>query len=362
MKQIIPLIFIFSLVNIYGQDTAEVSIPFFMFDNGGGQNTLYLGFDSTATDSIDENLGESDLPPFPPTGVFETRWTLPANGFDGSLSSYKDYRNGGGAILGDTIEYRLKYQGSSDADTMYFSWDFPPEISAFMQDLVTGTIINVNMNGTGVYGLYNFGALNQMKLLVYYNIIPVELTSFTANVIGNNVILNWETATETNTKGFAIERSEVNNSGSGNTIWQEIGYIAGAGTTTEPQLYTFIDENVLSGRCSYRLKMIDFNGIVEYSKEIEINANVQLRFLLDQNYPNPFNPTTMIKFSIAKETFVNLSVYNSLGERVMELKNEIMSPGNYEIDFDGTTLTSGVYLYKIKAGDFIQMKKMMLLK
>jgi dienelactone hydrolase len=86
------------------------------------------------------------------------------------------------------------------------------------------------------------------------------------------------------------------------------------------------------------------------------------QFALSQNFPNPFNPTTTIKFSIPKEVQVNLSVYNILGEKVEELKNEIMKPGYFEVEFDASTIASGVYFYRIKAGDFVQTKKMILLK
>jgi predicted outer membrane repeat protein len=89
---------------------------------------------------------------------------------------------------------------------------------------------------------------------------------------------------------------------------------------------------------------------------------VPTKFELSQNYPNPFNPSTIIKFSITDELQVNLSVFNILGEKVIELKNEMMKPGYYEVKFDATIFASGVYLYRIKAGEFIETKKMILLK
>jgi hypothetical protein len=86
------------------------------------------------------------------------------------------------------------------------------------------------------------------------------------------------------------------------------------------------------------------------------------KYALEQNYPNPFNSMTTIRFSISKEIQVNLSVYNILGEKVKELKNELMKPGYFEVQFDASSLASGVYFYTIKAGDFVQTKKMILLK
>ncbi len=93
-----------------------------------------------------------------------------------------------------------------------------------------------------------------------------------------------------------------------------------------------------------------------------IRAGFPVSYELYQNYPNPFNPGTTLRFSIPKEVQVNLSVYNILGEKIKELKNEVMKPGYFEVGFDASALASGVYLYRIKAGDFILTKKMILMK
>jgi hypothetical protein len=85
-------------------------------------------------------------------------------------------------------------------------------------------------------------------------------------------------------------------------------------------------------------------------------------YALEQNYPNPFNPNTTIKFAVPKESIVNLSIYNVLGELVSTLVDEEMIPGYYEYKFNASNLASGVYLYRIKAGDFVETKKMVLLK
>ncbi len=83
---------------------------------------------------------------------------------------------------------------------------------------------------------------------------------------------------------------------------------------------------------------------------------------LDQNYPNPFNPVTTIKYSVAKNTFVNLKVYDMLGREIVQLVNSQINAGSYEINFDGNNLSSGVYVYMLETPDFRQMKKLMLLK
>jgi hypothetical protein len=94
----------------------------------------------------------------------------------------------------------------------------------------------------------------------------------------------------------------------------------------------------------------------------DFHTEVPTDFALHQNYPNPFNPSTKIKFVIPKSSFVSLKVYNVLGKQVATLAREEKPAGNYEVEFSGTDLPSGVYFYKLQTGSFIQTKKMILLR
>ncbi len=94
----------------------------------------------------------------------------------------------------------------------------------------------------------------------------------------------------------------------------------------------------------------------------KIGGEVPDNFVLHQNYPNPFNPQTTINFSVPKTSFVSLKVFNMLGEEVLNIVNEQKAAGNYSVTVDGGTLSSGVYFYTVKAGDFTQTKKMILVK
>jgi len=201
-------------------------------------------------------------------------------------------------------------------------------------------------------------ALIMQKVYDYLvmNIIPVELTSFAANVNGNSVSLTWSTATETNNSGFEVQKK------SSNSEWTSIGFVAGFGTTTEAKSYSFVDNNLAIGSYTYRLKQIDFNGMTEYSNEVFMDVNAPATFSLEQNYPNPFNPSTLIKYSVAQDGFVNVSIFNLLGEKVATLVNSNMKAGSYEINFNASQLSSGVYFYSIEAGDFKAVRKMLLMK
>ncbi len=192
--------------------------------------------------------------------------------------------------------------------------------------------------------------------VIYEFSVPVELTSFGATSNGTDVELKWTTATETNNQGFQIER--MNASGS----FEQAGYVAGFGTTTEPKAYSFIDSKLESGNYTYRLKQIDFDGTFTYSEEVNVEVELPLEYSLEQNYPNPFNPSTMIKYSIPEDGNVKLAVYNMLGEEVASIVNTTQKAGRYEVNFNASQLSSGVYVYRIEAANFTSSKKLMLLK
>ena len=131
------------------------------------------------------------------------------------------------------------------------------------------------------------------------------------------------------------------------------------GTTTTSQTVcndavVYNTTNLPSGRrytfnCLVGINPVSQNGI-------------PTEFKLTQNYPNPFNPTTMIKFSIPKTSLVKLVVYDILGREVRTLVNEQKMPGYYDISFDASMFASGVYFYKLEAGTFTDVKKMVLIK
>jgi hypothetical protein len=200
--------------------------------------------------------------------------------------------------------------------------------------------------------------------LVYQDcgaIVPAELVSFSASSDGTNITLNWSTATETNNRGFEIERKN-SEAGGQRSEWDVVGFITGYGTTTEPKAYSFRDHNITSGTYSYRLKQIDYDGTFEYSNEVEINVTVTLQFALNQNYPNPFNPATQIEYSIPEDGFVRLNVYNALGQKVAELVNGFEKAGNHKKIFNAQTLASGVYYYRLETGSYADIKKLLLVK
>lgn len=194
--------------------------------------------------------------------------------------------------------------------------------------------------------------------------IPVELTSFVANVIERDVLLTWETATETNNLGFEVERKNSNDDS-----WRKLTLVRSAGTTTEPQKYIFKDSRLETGKYSYRLRIIDLDGTYSYSDIIEVEIGVPKSYSLSQNYPNPFNPSTRFEFQLPVDAKVQIDLYNITGEKVASLVNGSFSAGyhTYELNASSLNLSSGIYFYRIIAtdlsnGKFVDTKKLILMK
>ncbi|MDP3683984.1 MAG: T9SS type A sorting domain-containing protein, partial [Ignavibacteria bacterium] len=190
------------------------------------------------------------------------------------------------------------------------------------------------------------------------NPLPVELSMFEAKVKGTTIELKWRTATEISLLKFEIEKT--NKPG---IEWQLIGEENAHGNSNSPKEYSFTDNHLTVGSYLYRLKMINSDGTFKYSESIEVDVKQPVEFALNQNYPNPFNPVTKIKYQIPdRGSFVTLKVYDILGNEVATLVNEEKEPGYYEVEFNSKNLSSGTYFYRLSAGKFVQMKKMLLLK
>jgi len=199
--------------------------------------------------------------------------------------------------------------------------------------------------------------------------IPVELVSFTAEVVENAVKLFWLTASETNNFGFEVEKSIDSE------VFSEIGFVEGKGTTTTPQQYIFEDNDLSHGTLYYRLKQIDTDGSFDYSDMILVQVSFPEDFSLSQNYPNPFNPETKIRYELPADSGVKVSIYNLRGQKIITLFKGEQKAGRHEIIWDGRSggraqLASGVYFVRMEANalskdlgqGFVRVRKMVLAK
>ena len=241
-------------------------------------------------------------------------------------------------FTGDTVSWYFNYTAadSVDWDTLYSAAN--------------------SVNGDGIpsdLDHWNFGENFPVRIL---EIVPVEFISFSAAGNDGKVSLTWSTATETNNKGFQVERKD-NFSGK----WNSLGFVNGSGTSTERSAYAFKDQNPAAGINYYRLKQIDLNGSFSYSNIVDFNVT-PLNFVLKQNYPNPFNPATTIEYYIPVQGNVSLKVYDITGKEAASLVNENQKAGQHSVQFDATGLASGVYIYKLVTNNFSGSKKLLLLK
>ncbi len=223
----------------------------------------------------------------------------------------------------------------------------------------SGTPIALSLAANDFFGA---AATDEMYVDDYYVnfIVPVEFTAFSAKADNGSVSLNWATATETNNKGFEVQRSTGGE-------FATIGFVNGNGTSTQAHEYSYVDNSVSNGQYSYRLKQVDFDGSFAYSQVEVVNVNAPSVYSLAQNYPNPFNPSTQINFNLASDSKVTLKIFDILGQEVVTLLNGSLLAGPHFVNFNASSLTSGVYLYRLDAtgadgSKFTNVKKMLLTK
>ncbi|MEM8486905.1 MAG: T9SS type A sorting domain-containing protein [Bacteroidota bacterium] len=284
---------------------------------------------------------------------------------------------------GPSTKYGFELQGTQDAflleldsagDLMLLPWTTGAAAADMTHDdwieivscFCTGSITRQNV-GSATYDAVlkiageEVESIGETDVLVFgYNAelsppLPVELTAFTGLVDGTDAFLSWETASETNNAGFEVQRF-------GASGWQQVGYVAGAGTTTEAQSYAFTVQGLTPGSHQFRLKQIDFDGTFAFSPTVTVAIQAGQRPQLIDAYPNPFKPRTTIRFSVPEQGVVSVKVYDVMGRLVAELHDGTLPAGIHNIAWDASGMASGVYFYRMQAGAFVESKRMMLLQ
>ena len=204
--------------------------------------------------------------------------------------------------------------------------------------------------------------------------LPVELTEFTAEQIGSNILLKWTTESEIENLGFLLDRKEEATDWINVADYRRNPELMGYGSSTSPHFYEFTDNFVQGGvTYSYRLADVSMQGIVEYHSSIEIKVEIVEEAALPDNfvlypaYPNPFNPITTIRYDLPEPSNVKITIYNKLGKVIAVLQDSYESAGFKSIQWNGRNVNGqlvggGVYLYRIEAGDYQKTMKMILLK
>ena len=265
-------------------------------------------------------------------------------------------------ILGDTTDKQI------DSVTAVGGWQvlLDPGFAGGVSPWTPGDTLFVRFKNIGIGPFYgSFSKLkyvtNDLPVQIADTVsLPVELTEFIIayeqNAVGNYVRLTWHTYSETNNHGFEIQRSKDN------IRFETLGFIAGAGTTSTPRAYEYIDKDLSVGTYYYRLKQIDTDGTVQFTDTQHIDVLAPTSYVLQQNFPNPFNPTTEIIYQLKEKGQVKLIVYNTLGREIATLVDEMQEAGIHHTVFNAQGIPSGIYFYRLQINGFDQIRKMAVLK
>jgi hypothetical protein len=317
---------------------------------------------------------------------------------DGTISAMRFYKGAGntgthigqlwttsGTLLGEatyTNETTFGWQqvslpapvpitAGTDYIVSYFSSDgfYAVSNNFFVNSVVNGPLTSpADANGAS-NGVYKYSTVpdfpdqtfNRQNYFVdvIFNVasgsgsLPVSFREFRLSSLQNNVTLYWTTASESRNSGFEIQRSMDG------VKWLKIGFVNGAGNSQTQQKYQYNDNYLNEGRYFYRLKQIDIDGQYKFYNVISVNISGKKGFMLGQNYPNPAKNTTTISISIPERAPVEMALYDMQGRQMKVLINEIKEAGTYTIGLDLSKLNKGVYYYKMKSGNFSDVKKLL---
>jgi hypothetical protein len=210
-------------------------------------------------------------------------------------------------------------------------------------------------NHDGVWEIEIFSLCEGCFCLTFEDQLAAELSNFDAVAGDEMVTLNFATSSESELTRFNIVRDGAKQA--------EIS----ATNSASGHSYSWVDNNVINGvSYTYTLESVDVNNNVEVLAATSATPNeaapVVAQFALAQNFPNPFNPETNINFELAEATNVSLRVFNLLGQEVATLVSGPQAAGHHTVSFDGSNLTSGMYVYRLEAGSFSATRKMVLMK
>ncbi len=283
--------------------------------------------------------------------------------FTGRFSSDPAGTNRGSGVLRAGVDYYIRTFGSGSNRWGDFTGaSIDPSDGSFWFFNQYAMTRGTPLSGSSDSGRWAtaFGNLSSSAL-------PIEIASFSGRVDDSrNAVLEWATVSEVDNFGFEVQKSTEALTG---YVTIPNSFVPGHGTTNVRQSYSFRDVTAKEGLWYYRLKQADLDGTLHYTEgfRLEIPATsvtieIPTVVSLAQNFPNPFNPTTMIRYSLPSDLQVDLQVYNALGETVADLVHGMEKAGSHEVSFGSTSLSSGIYFCRLKAGGTVQTRRLLLLR
>ncbi len=250
--------------------------------------------------------------------------------------------------------------------TVSLTEDADGEISSYLKDeteltLKDGQIETVN--GSSQNGFADLSLSSGTSAL------PVELTQLEADVVEGRtgdkeaVRLTWRTASETGNAGFEVQKAAGTAPQDPSTTWEQIGFVEGAGTTSEPESYQFDASGLGPGTHEFRLRQVDTDGTVHLNRVVATEIRMQKRVRLTAPAPNPVTTTARLTFAVKESQRATVILYNTLGQRVATAYTGRPTPGEQVVlRLDASRLGSGAYWVRLKVGNAVKTRKMTVVK
>ena len=186
--------------------------------------------------------------------------------------------------------------------------------------------------------------------------LPVELAQFDARIDELDVLLSWSTLSETSNAGFEVQQRV-------NGTFENVTFVPGLGTTSIPQDYSYRVTGAGVGALAFRLKQMDLDGNYSYSPIVNVSVDLPSTHFLGDAYPNPFNPEAQFALTVNKTQRVSVGIYNTVGQQVAEIFSGMLDANETKtFTIDGSSLSSGIYLYRVSGQNFDQTRTITLLK
>jgi hypothetical protein len=352
-----------STVNLFAQIIYEDEQIFNFYDEFNNSQEVIIGKNPWASDGLDPTLGEEVIAQVP-LGQFGVRFQLPP---DTSIYTIKDIRFGCYWATGFYHLIDLSYSSGSSAITVNWTWgsgELGELESVAFYNPYTGELLE----------LYSWSQYTE------YFVIPFQLDKIqlSPGYGGTLSVEDYEIYTPNGgeiIEGGSIYNITYNSFEFGPGL--NIEFSSDSGQTWElivenhwsPSPYEWLVPILSSEKCLIRLgdypcvyDISDSTFIITYPVSIKDEKILPTEFSLEQNFPNPFNPSTTIYYSIPELSSITLKVYDVLGKELVTLVNEEKPAGSYEVEFTGDGLTSGIYFYQFRADNYVETKKMILLK
>jgi hypothetical protein len=354
-----------SFTTLYDSTYGGIKIPLTMRNHAGQSTTINFGVHNHATDCIDPELGEMGLPPPPPSSAMDFRFVSPSSQYAACYDQgfNNDYRPIDSGAVVDT--YKVQMQPGVGGYPITLSWTgvvghYSGPIT--LSDGFGGVILNVNM------------------LTIDSAVISLPLT-YAFIYAGGPENIVYAKQPSGNDSGTVLT-GMYNPQGMTTTAWFEWGTDSTYGNSTASvslgaasslQQFNSVLKNLAAGTTYHFRAAVKNNGINYYGLDQTFSPSSVLsvtyppklpkEFALHENYPNPFNPSTVISFDLPKGSLIDLTIYNVLGQPVISpIRGKYYSAGTYSVSVNASSLSSGVYFYKLRAGEFQGVRKMVVMK